>query len=91
MGINFGEFLKGFADVSTNLIKKYETYKDLTGPEKKLRLDDAITKYANTVIDNIGLNFIFKFVLKKLLIEHIPIITQIIFNLIQTKIEGITK
>lgn len=92
MAIKFGDFLGNFANVVSALIEKYETeYKDLKGPEKKARLDDAITNYVNGVIDNIGLNFVFKFVVKNILIQYIPTITQIIFNLIQTKIEGITK
>ena len=92
MKVSFKDFLFNFADVVRNLIEKYETqYKNLSGPERKERLDDAIANYAITVIDNLGFNFIFKFVLKKLVIEHIPDFTQIIFNLIQTKIEGITK
>jgi len=92
MKVSFKDFLFNFADVVKNLIEKYETqYKNLSGPERKERLDDAIANYAITVIDNLGFNFIFKFVLKKLLIENIPVVTQIIFNLIQAKIEGITK
>ena len=92
MTIKFGEFLENFADVVRNLIERYETeYKDLDGQGKKLRLDDAITNYVTGIIDNIGLNFIFKLVLKKLLIGNIPVITQIIFDLIKTKVDGITK
>lgn len=92
MNIKLNDFLQNFAEVTKNLIERYETeYKNLSGEGKKARLDDALSGYAQTVIDNIGLNFIFKFVLKKLIIENIPAITQIIFDLIKTKIEGITK
>ncbi len=92
MNIKLNDFLQNFAEVTKNLIERYETeYKNLSGEGKKARLDDALSGYVQTVIDNIGLNFIFKFVLKKLIIENIPAITQIIFDLIKTKIEGITK
>ena len=92
MSVQFNEFLKNFVTVTKNLIERYETeYKNLNGEGKKARLDEYLTGYTMTVIDNIGLNFIFKFVLKKLVIENIPTITQIIFDLIKTKIDGITK
>ena len=92
MTIKIGEFLRTFANLATSLIERYEAqYKELDGAGKKARLDDAITNYVEGVIDNIGLNFIFKFVIRKILIENIPTITQIIYNLIKTKVEGITK
>lgn len=92
MKFSVKEFLFNFADVVRNLIEVYERdYKNLKGSERKEMLDHAIENYLNNVVENLGLNFIFKFVLKKIMIEHISDITQIIFNLIKTKIEGITK
>ncbi len=92
MKIKFDEFLQNFANITKTLIERYETeYKNLNGEGKKARLDDAITGYLTTAIDNIGLNFILKFALRKLLLENIPALTQIIFNLIRTKIDGITE
>lgn len=67
------------------------TYSNLTGQEKKERLDHTITTYVENMLTGIKLNFIFKFVLKKLLIPNIPFITQAIFDLIKAKIEGITE
>jgi len=92
MTINFCEFLENFAGITKKLIERYETqYKELDGTGKKIRLDDALTNYVEGVIDNIGLNFVFRFVLKKLLVDNIPVLTQIIFNLIKSKVEGITE
>lgn len=84
-------FIKNVFEQTKTYIEKYEQYKDLTGEEKKARVDEIITEYIQATIDNIGLNFIAKFIIKKLLLENIPIITQCIFDLIKTKIEGITK
>ena len=85
------EFLQNVAEQTKTYIEKYEEYKELNGKQKKARVDDLITHYIETTIDGIGLNFVFKFVLKKLLIENIPNITQIVFDLIKTKVDGITE
>lgn len=84
-------FINGVAETTKKYIEKYQEYEELTGEQKKARVDDLIANYIEIAIDGIGLNFIFKFVLKKLLMDNIPIITQAIFNLIQSKVKGITK
>lgn len=89
--MRFKEFIQSIASQTQTYIEKYEEYKELNGKQKKARVDDLITNYIEATIDNIGLNFIFKFVLKKLLIENVPNITQIIFDLIKTKVDGITE
>ena len=89
--MNLKEFLQNVAEQTKTYIEKYEEYKELNGKQKKARVDDLIIHYVETTIDGIGLNFIFKFVLKKLLIDNIPNITQIVFDLIKTKVDGITE
>jgi len=84
-------FIQNIAIQTKTYIKKYEEYKELNGEQKKARVDDLIANYIETTIDNVGLNFIFKYVLKKLLIDNIPNITQIIFDLLASKVQGITK
>ena len=84
-------FIKDFVQNTKGYIEKYEQYKELSGEDKKKRVDVLITDYVQAVIDNVGMNFVFKFVLKKLLLENIPTITQLIFDLIKTKVDGITK
>lgn len=85
------EFIKNFVDETKHYIEKYEQYKELSGVQKKARVDDIIKTYIENTIDTIGLNFIVKLIIKKLLIENIPIITQCVFDLIKAKVEGITK
>lgn len=84
-------FIKDFVQNTKGYIEKYEQYKELSGEDKKKRVDVLITDYVQAVIDNVGMNFVFKFVLKKLLLENIPTLTQLIFDLIKTKVDGITK
>ena len=84
-------FIKNVVANTKNYIEKFEEYKELTGEQKKARLDDIIKEYIEATIDTIGLNFIFKFVIKKVLIDNLPIITQAIFDLLKAKVEGVTK
>lgn len=85
------EFIQNIVKESKHYIEKYEQYKELSGVQKKARVDDILKTYIENTIDTIGLNFIVKLIIKKLLIENIPVITQCIFDLIKAKVEGITK
>ena len=85
------EFIQNITKETVHYIEKYEQIKDLNGKQKKARVDEVITEYIEVTIDKIGLNFIIKFIVKKLLIENIPVITQCIFDLIKSKVDGITK
>lgn len=88
--MKFSVFIQTLSKVIKEQIAKYEKYSELTGEQKKQRVDSMITEYLETIIDNLGLNFVFKYVVKKLLIENVPVITQIVFDLIKAKIKGIT-
>lgn len=89
--MKFNEFIKEIAILTQNAISKYEQFKELNGKQKKARVDEYITDYVELSIDKIGLNFIAKFVIKKLILENVPTITQIIFDLLAAKVKGITK
>lgn len=91
MGINLKEFIDGFVETTKFYIKRFEEIKNLTNEEKKERLDELLINYCEKAIDTLGVNFLFKLVLKKILIANIPHLTQTIFNLIRLKIEGITR
>ena len=54
-------FIEGFIDTTQHKIKTLVNYQ-LTNEEKKARLDEYLTKYVNTMIETLGLNFVFKFV-----------------------------
>lgn len=85
------EYIRNIANETKFYIAKYEEFKELNGKQKKARVDEVITDYIECTIDNISLNFVVKFIIKKLLIENIPVITQCIFDLIKAKVQGITK
>lgn len=85
------EFIQTIAKQTKFYIEKYEQIKDLSGKQKKARVDEVITEYIENTIDSIGLNFIVKLIVKKILIDNVPTITQCIFDLIAAKVQGITK
>jgi hypothetical protein len=89
--MNIKDFIQTVVKETKFYIEKYEQIKNLSGEQKKARVDEVITEYVENTIDNIGLNFVVKFIIKKLLIENIPVITQCIFDLIASKVQGITK
>ena len=85
------DFIKGFVKISKDYIEKYEHYKELTGIEKKQRVDGIVLTYCNNALDTLPLNLITKWIFKKFIIANIPLLTQAIFDLIASKIDGITK
>jgi beta-xylosidase len=89
--MNLKDFIKDFATTTKDYIEKYEQYKELSGEQKKARVDDILTSYCEAALDNLGFNFIFKFVFRKLIVQNIPAITQAIFDLLKAKVAGITK
>lgn len=72
-----------------NIIELAKT--ELNNNNKKMVLDQRIIDFLDNTIAGVKLNFILKLALKKLLLPNVSIITQIIFDLLKTRIEGITK
>lgn len=60
---------------------------ELNNEEKKERLDEMATEYAKMIIDNLPSNFVIKWALRKAIIENIPAITQVIFDLLKAKVK----
>ena len=84
-------FIQDFANNTKKYIEKFEEYKELTGEQKKQRLDEIIEDYVEVALDSVNMNVVLKFVFKKVLLANVPVITQIIFDLIAARIKGITK
>lgn len=84
-------FIKQFTTTAKGIIGHLEDYRNLSNEAKKQRLDSDMTDWALKWVDELELNIVVKFVLKKLLIPNISTITQAIFDLIKSKVEGITK
>ena len=51
--MNFKDFIQTIAKETKFYISKYEQIKDLNGKQKKARVDEVITDYVETTIDNI--------------------------------------
>lgn len=83
-------FIESFVSTTkAGIIELAQT--ELSNKNKKLVLDHKIVDFLDSALEKLTINFILKFALKKLLLPNVSLITQIIFDLIKTKVEGITK
>lgn len=89
--MKFKHFIEEFGERASDLIARYETFKDLEGEQKKEKVDEALLKWALNALETVPLNVFFKFVIKFILKNYLDDLTQVIFNLIETRIAGITK
>lgn len=89
--MNIKEFIAEFAQKTKNLITVYEQYQELTGAEKKNKVDEIITSWVQRALDSCRLNLITKYIIKTFVIKNIPAITQAVFDLIKTRVKGITE
>ena len=64
---------------------------NLNNNNKKKALDSQIRNYIDNILNTVSINFILRFIIKKIFIPIIPDITQIIYDLIKVKVEGVTK
>lgn len=84
------EFITNFVEQAKNkIIELAQT--ELTNENKKLMLDHYIIDYVEKAINGLTINFVFKIALRKLVLPNVSLITQLIFDLLKAKIEGITK
>jgi hypothetical protein len=83
-------FILDFVNTTkTNIIELAKT--ELSNNNKKMVLDQRIIDFLDNTIAGIKVNFILKLALKKILLPNVSVITQIIFDLLKARIEGITK
>lgn len=88
--MEFKNFILNFVNTTKqNIIELAKT--ELNNNNKKMVLDQRIIDFLDNTIAGIKINFILKLALKKLLLPNVSIITQIVFDLLKAKIEGITK
>ena len=86
---NFKEFLNEFITKTKEEIKELAKT-ELENKEKKTSLDEKIIGFVQAALNSAKLNFFAKFVLKKFVLPYICEFTQIIYDLLKTKINGIT-
>lgn len=88
--MEFKNFILNFVNTTKqNIIELAKT--ELNNNNKKMVLDQRIIEFLENAIAGVKLNFILKLALKKLLLPNVSVITQIIFDLLKARIEGITK
>jgi hypothetical protein len=64
---------------------------ELNNEEKKAKLDNVVTTWANTALDKLSLNIFTKWVIRKYLIGNIETLTQMVYNLLKTRVANLTK
>lgn len=64
---------------------------NLSNEEKKQALDLAVKSYVESFLERQPVGWFASFLINKFIIPNIPFITQKIFDLLKTKIEGVTK
>ncbi len=88
--MKFKEFIQGFAAVAkTNIIELAQT--ELNNDNKKMILDSKIINYLDCAFEKLKVNFIVKKFLKTFVFSNVSQITQLIYDLIKMKVDGITK
>lgn len=85
------DFILAFGDKAKELISYYEGFKDLTGEQKKDRVVDVLTDFIENGVNKLPINAILKLFIKKAVIAILPHLVQLAYNLIKSKVEGITK
>ena len=66
-------------------------HKELSNTERKQKLDKAMAAYVLTLMSDLGVNFVYKWIIEKFIIKNIPVITQVIFDLLKSRLEGVTR
>ena len=89
--MQFKYFIKDFVQKAQELIKYLEGFKELSDSDKKAQLDKDMLNWSIKMLNYVQINALVKFVVKKGLEAYLPVFTQTIFDLIKTKIDGITK
>ena len=88
--MEFKNFILNFVNTTKqNIIELAKT--ELNNNNKKMVLDQRIIDFLDNTIAGVKLNFILKLALKKLLLPNVSVITQIVFDLLKARIDGITK
>lgn len=84
------DFINGFVTTAeSKIIELVNT--ELDNADKKAALDKVVADYVERAIDNLPINFLLKILLRKCLVKNIGVFTQAIYDLLKTKIKGLTK
>lgn len=89
--IKVKNFIEDFFVYARAAIIKYESFKELTGDQKKDRVDQYMKDMILQAINSVSCPIFFRWIIKTFIIQYIPMITQRIFDLIKDNVEGITN
>lgn len=77
--------------VNTKVKIKELALTELDNTEKKQKLDDYIVHLINITMDNLGFNFVARWVVNHYLIPYVDDLTQYVYDLLKAKVNGVTK
>lgn len=63
---------------------------ELTNAAKKDVLDETIIDWVKVKLKSSKLNLVLRIVLEKLLLPNVTVITQVIYDLLKTRVRGVT-
>ena len=84
-------FIDDFFVYARAAILKYREFKELTGEQKKDRVDQYMTDLVLKSINSVTYPVFFRWIVKAFVVKQIPVITQRIYDLIKDNVEGITN
>ncbi len=87
---NLKNFFQGFASSTKSKIEAL-ALTNLNNSEKKETLDNFVEDWATKALDKLPINVFIKMLIRKVVIENISTITQIIYDLIKSRVNGVTK
>ena len=87
--VSFKEFLIELKETAKNEIKELAKSK-LESFEKKEKLDLVVKTLIETTLLKANINMFFKFILKRLILPYVSDLTQLIYDLLKAKINGVT-
>lgn len=91
MTMKIKNFIDDFFVFTRAAIIKYQEFKELTGDQKKDRVDEYMKDLVLKSINASTCPIFFRWIIKTFIIQYIPEITQRIYDLIKDNVEGITN
>ena len=83
------ENIENFLNFAQSSIKSAQRFKNLSGEEKKRKVDDACAAW---IEENFKTNNAFlAWAVETILVPAIPTVTQCIYNFIKSNVQGITR
>ena len=89
--MNAKDFVIQFGSEIKKYIAYYENFKELEGAKKRDRVVDVLEEWIEKNFANLPINPVIGYIVKKVVLAVLPHIVQVAFDLIKSKVEGITE